>query len=154
VHPEILERQRLPGGRRGRAFWEERYDDINRFERHLARNGTRIVKLFLHISKAEQRRRFLERIDDPRKQWKFSMADVEERRFWPAYQAAFQEMLNRTSTPWAPWWVIPADHKWIARALVSAILTHEIARLGVHRPRITAAQARVLARARRRLMAE
>jgi PPK2 family polyphosphate:nucleotide phosphotransferase len=154
VHPEILERQKLPDGKRGQPFWDKRYDDINRFERHLARNGTLLVKILLHVSKGEQKRRFLERLEDPKKHWKFSAADLHERAFWSSYQDAFEEMLNRTSTKWAPWMVIPADHKWIARALVSTILTHRIKSLGVRRPTVSPEQKRQLARARRRLLAE
>lgn len=154
VHPEILVRQKLPDGKRGEKFWQKRYDDINRFERHLTRNGTLLVKILLNVSKAEQKRRFLERLEDPKKHWKFSAADLQERAFWPDYQAAFEEMVNQTSTRWAPWWIIPADHKWMARALVSAILTHEIKGLGVKRPTITPEQRRGLARARRQLLAE
>ncbi len=152
VHPEILAAQRLPAGATGRALWEERYDDINGFERHLARNGTVIVKFFLNISKAEQKRRLLERIDDRDKHWKFSAADLEERRYWNAYMAAYEDMLSETSTPWAPWYVIPADHKYVARALVAAILSGTIGALGLRYPKVTKADERELAAARRRLL--
>jgi PPK2 family polyphosphate:nucleotide phosphotransferase len=115
VHPENLTRQRLPKGARGREVWERRYRDINEWERHLVDNGFKVVKLFLNLSREEQRVRFLRRIDLPDHNWKFSAADAHERSYWNAYQKAFSEMLSATSTSWAPWYVIPADHKWFAR---------------------------------------
>lgn len=151
VHPEILEQQKLPGGGRDDKFWKARFDDINRFERHLDRNGTIVLKFFLHLSKDEQRRRFRERLERPDKHWKFSFADLAERAHWPAYHKAFAEMLTHTSTDWAPWWVIPADHKWVTRALVAAVTTNAIQRLGLEAPRVTAEQKRLLARASRQL---
>jgi PPK2 family polyphosphate:nucleotide phosphotransferase len=153
VHPELLDAQKLPAGKRGPRFWDERFDDINRFERHLTRNGTLVVKFFLHMSKGEQRRRFLARLSDPAKQWKFSAADVDEREHWDAYQDAFEEMLRHTSTRWAPWWVIPADHKWITRALVAGILTRTIRGLGLKMPRALPEREVQLETARRRLAA-
>ena len=153
VHPELVERQRLPPGPRGNRFWRERYEDINHFERHLTRNGTLILKFFLNLSKKEQRRRFLERLDNPDKQWKFSMDDLGERARWNDYQEAFEDTIAHTSTEWAPWWVIPADNKWVSRALVSAILTDAIKRLGLKRPQISDEQKAVLAKARRQLLA-
>ena len=154
VHPEILQRQRLPPGKRSQRFWEERYDDINRFERHLARNGTLVLKFFLNVSKKEQRKRFLERLDKPEKNWKFSGADLEERRFWDDYQRAFEDTLSHTSTKAAPWWVIPADNKWIARGMVSAILVEQIKSLGLKRPQVAENQEAMLAKARQQLLAE
>ena len=154
VHPEILEREKLPPGKRGKKFWNDRYDDINRFERHLARNGTLIVKLFLHLSKKEQRKRFLARLDTPEKQWKFSMADLQERAFWKEYQEAFEDTISHTSTRWAPWWIVPADNKWVARAVVSAILGHAIRGLGLGEPKLSAEQKAVIAKARRQLEEE
>jgi PPK2 family polyphosphate:nucleotide phosphotransferase len=151
VHPEILDRQKLPDGSRGRRFWESRYDDINAFERHLVRNGTVVLKFFLHLSKAEQKRRFLARLEDPAKHWKFSDADIDEREHWDAYQDAFEDTLRRTSTKWAPWWVIPADHKWVARTLVSAIMTRAIQDLGLKMPTVSRERERELAQAQRRL---
>jgi PPK2 family polyphosphate:nucleotide phosphotransferase len=153
VHPEILARQKLPNGSRDRRFWKQRYDDINEFERHLVRNGTIVLKFFLHISKDEQRRRFLSRLTDPAKHWKVSTADLDEREHWDAYQEAFEEAFRRTSTTWAPWWVIPADHKWVARALVAAIVTRAIQNLKLKMPTVTAERRRELAAARRRLSA-
>ncbi len=154
VHPEILARQKLPPGKRDARFWAERYRDINEFERHLVGNGTRIVKIFLHLSKAEQKQRFLERLDDPEKHWKFSMGDLHERKFWAAYQRAFADLLTHTSTAHAPWWVVPSDNKWVSRALVSEILTHEIERLGLQHPVASPALRRELAAARKALLAE
>ena len=151
VHPEILTHQRLPPGERGVKFWNARFDDINRFERHLARNGTLILKFFLHLSKKEQKKRFMARLDEEEKHWKFSFADLKEREFWDDYQSAFADMLRNTSTRWAPWWVIPADHKFITRALVAGIATASIKQLGLKRPSVTAEQRRLLARARRQL---
>src|SRR4249919_2359000 len=121
VHPEVLARQQLPRSPK-RDLWKRRYREINDWERYLTENGIRVVKLFLNLSKEEQRTRFLRRIDLPDHNWKFSAADVRERQHWDAYQTAFSEMLSHTSTEWAPWHVIPADHKWFARIAVSSIL--------------------------------
>jgi PPK2 family polyphosphate:nucleotide phosphotransferase len=154
VHPAILESQKLPPGKRGKAFWETRYDDINAFERHLARNGTLILKFFLNVSKAEQKRRFLDRLEDPEKHWKFSAADLAERGYWDDYMAAFEDMLNATTTEWAPWHVVPADHKFVTRALVSAIVTGAIRGLGLEYPRVTPEQEAQLREAREKLLAE
>jgi PPK2 family polyphosphate:nucleotide phosphotransferase len=137
VHPEILERQRLPAGKRGKDFWEERYEDINAFERHLVRNGTVILKFFLNVSKKEQKQRFLARLENEEKNWKFSAADVEERGFWDDYQEAFEDMLRRTSTKWAPWYAIPADFKWGARALVSEIIASAVLDLDLEIPKLS-----------------
>jgi PPK2 family polyphosphate:nucleotide phosphotransferase len=137
VHPEILKRQKLPDSDPSDKLWERRYDDINRFERHLTRNGTLVLKFFLHVGKGEQKRRFLDRLNDPEKHWKFSEADVAERGFWSDYQAAFEDMVNSTSTKWAPWYVIPSNHKHIQRALVAEILTKSIEGLGLKPPEVT-----------------
>jgi PPK2 family polyphosphate:nucleotide phosphotransferase len=151
VHPEILDKQKLPDGKRGRRFWEDRFDDINRFERHLVRNGTVVVKIFLNLSKKEQKKRFAERLEDPDKHWKFSYGDLKERERWDDYQAAFTDMLQQTSTRWAPWWIIPADHKWVTRALVGAIVTESIDDMGLKKPAVSAEQRRLIVRARREL---
>ena len=151
VHPEILEQQKLPRGPRGDRFWAQRYDDINAFERHLTRNGTVVLKFFLNLSKGEQRRRFLSRLDDPAKHWKFSDADVAEREHWNTYQRMFEEAFRNTSTKWAPWWIIPADNKWVARTLVAAVVTRAIQDLKLRMPVIDAQRRRELAAARRRL---
>jgi PPK2 family polyphosphate:nucleotide phosphotransferase len=123
IHPEVLAHERLPEELVTRDIWRERYEDINAFERYLSRNGVVVRKFFLHVSREEQRHRFLDRLDEPEKNWKFSLTDVRERRHWDAYMAAYQEMIQRTSAPYAPWYVVPADHKWFSRlVVVSAIL--------------------------------
>jgi PPK2 family polyphosphate:nucleotide phosphotransferase len=154
VHPEWLEGQKLPPATRGPAVWEERYEDINAFERHLDRNGTKIVKLFLHVSKEEQRKRFLARLDTPGKEWKFNAADVAERALWDEYTAAFESALTATSTPWAPWYVIPADHKWLTQALVARILVDTIQALELRWPEVGEAEHGANVNARRRLETE
>lgn len=154
VHPELLETQHLPDGKRGKSFWEDRYDDINAFERHLVRNGTVIVKFFLNVSKKEQKRRFLERLDDPRKHWKFSPSDIAERAFWDDYQQAYEDALSATSTDWAPWYVIPADHKWVTRAVVAEILTSTIRDLDPKYPKLSEDQHTALSAAKAKLEAE
>ena len=154
VHPEVLAAQRVPTGRAGAGFWQDRFDDINRFERHLARNGTVVLKFFLHVSKSEQRRRLLARIDDPKKRWKFSPEDLREREFWPAYRTAYEKMIAATSTSWAPWYVIPADHKHVCRAVVAELLVGRVGELGLKYPVLPKAQRAALASARQRLLAE
>jgi polyphosphate kinase 2 (PPK2 family) len=135
VHPQLLTNEHLPRRTKPRAdLWQERYEDINAFERHLDRNGTKIVKFYLHVSREEQRRRFLERLDDPTKQWKFSAADLAERAHFDAYQRAYEEALTATSTGWAPWYVIPADHKYAMRALVGGIVVDAIEQLDLRLP--------------------
>lgn len=152
VHPELLERQKLPPGPRGGQFWRARYEDINNFERHLTGNGTLILKFFLNISREEQKKRFLARLTEPEKHWKFEAADLEERKFWPDYMRAFEGALRATSTPWAPWYVIPADHKWAARAAVSAIIGHAIESMGLKAPTVSSARSKELQAARARLL--
>jgi PPK2 family polyphosphate:nucleotide phosphotransferase len=154
VHPEWLDKQRLPGTDRGLDFWAERHEDINAFEHHLARNGTTIVKFFLYVSKAEQKRRFLARLDQPHKEWKFNAADVTERGRWDDYMAAYDDALTATSTHWAPWYVIPADHKWLTQALVAAILVDTINGLDLRWPEVSAEEHEANVAARRVLEAE
>jgi PPK2 family polyphosphate:nucleotide phosphotransferase len=154
VHPELLDHQKLPPGKRGKSFWKARYEDINAFEQHLARNGTVIIKFFLNVSKAEQKGRFLERLKNPEKHWKFSPSDIEERAYWEDYQEAYEDALEATSTDWAPWYVIPADHKWVTRAVVADIVTSTIRALDLRHPEITAAQKSALAEAQSRLESE
>jgi PPK2 family polyphosphate:nucleotide phosphotransferase len=154
VHPELLAAQRLPGARNGKKLWRRRYQDINAFERHLVRNGTVILKFFLNLSKEEQRRRFLERLSRPEKHWKFSAADLAERAHWGRYMRAYSDCLSATSTEWAPWYIVPADHKWATRAIVADIITTEIRSLDLKYPEVTDAQRELLAEARRRLSAE
>ena len=136
VHPELLDRQKLPKSLNGKDLWQQRFDDICAFERHLTRNGTRILKFFLHVSKEEQRKRFLDRIDEPAKRWKFSMADVAERKFWDKYQEAYEDMIRHTSHAEAPWFVVPADHKWFTRMVVAGALVQELQALGVDFPKV------------------
>lgn len=154
VHPELLEQQRLPDAKPTKKFWKGRYKDIRKFEEHLDRNGTRIIKFFLNVSKDEQKRRFLERINDPKKHWKFSAGDVHERAHWDEYQQAYESMLVETSTAEAPWYVIPADQKWLCRALVSRILVTTIDDLGVKYPRVSPEQLAELEQCRKQLEAE
>jgi PPK2 family polyphosphate:nucleotide phosphotransferase len=154
VHPEWLARQNLPVGDRGAEFWDNRYDDINAFERHLDRSGTKIVKFFLHVSRDEQKRRFLARLDEPGKQWKFSAADVRERAHWYDYMEAYDASLTATSTPWAPWYVIPADRKHVMQAMVAAILVETISSLRLAWPSVSENERRDNAEARRSLESE
>jgi PPK2 family polyphosphate:nucleotide phosphotransferase len=154
VHPELLEQQKLPAGKRDKGFWKARYDDINAFERHLARNGTVILKFFLHVSKDEQKQRFLERLEDPEKHWKFSAADLAERAHWDAYMEAYEDALGATSTEWAPWYVVPADNKWATRAVVADILTTTLRSLDLRFPEVTQQQRQTLEEAKRQLEAE
>jgi PPK2 family polyphosphate:nucleotide phosphotransferase len=154
VHPELLIAQKLPPVEHQKSFWQNRFNDINAFERHLVSNGIIVLKFFLHVSKKEQRKRFLERLDDPEKNWKFSAADVAERGLWNKYMSAYEEMLNETSTSWAPWYVIPADHKWITRALVADILVSAITALKLRYPQLSKKQKQDLVQARESLLKE
>ncbi|MCZ7536274.1 MAG: polyphosphate kinase 2 family protein [Acidimicrobiia bacterium] len=154
VHPGWLDRQRIPGVKPGRALWRERYEDINAFERHLDRNGTKLVKFFLHVSKEEQRRRFLARLNRPNKEWKFSAGDVAERRRWDEHMDAFEEAITATSTKWAPWFVIPADNRHVMQAMVAVILAETIESLDLAWPSVSDEDRRAHAEARRELEAE
>jgi PPK2 family polyphosphate:nucleotide phosphotransferase len=154
VHPEILERQRLPKAALKKGIWDQRYRQINDWEHYLHENGFRVVKLFLNLSKKEQRVRFMDRLDRPEKQWKFSVADAKERQRWDDYQAAFSEMLSNTSTAWAPWYVIPADHKWFARIAAAAVIVNTLIEIDPHFPIISAEAERQLIDARKLLESE
>ncbi|MEA2617163.1 MAG: hypothetical protein QOE72_2946 [Chloroflexota bacterium] len=154
VHPELLQRQRLPVDLMGPDIWERRFREINDWERHLTDNGIRLVKVFLNISREEQRRRFLERIDDPRKNWKFSAADVRERRWWDDYMRAYSDALSHTSTRWAPWHVVPADHKWFTRLCVAALMVDTLVDIDPQYPQPSEEERRALAEARAELEAE
>ena len=154
VHPEWLERQQLPPGDRGPGFWQDRYDDINAWERHLARNGTKIVKFFLHVSKAEQKRRFLARLDNPDKLWKFNAGDVAVRAHWHEYMTAYEDAISATSTEWAPWCVIPADDKHVMQGLVAAVVVDAIGSLDLRWPTVTDADRVANEEARRQLEAD
>ncbi|MGO9559012.1 MAG: polyphosphate kinase 2 family protein [Acidimicrobiales bacterium] len=155
VHPEILSNQRLPPeAEHTKDLWNQRYEDINAFERHLHRSGTHIVKFFLHVSKGEQKNRLLARLDDPAKNWKFSVGDLAERARFAEYQHAYEATITATSTPWAPWYVVPADRKYLTRALVGGILAHAIDELGLRPPEVRPDQLAALDQARQSLLAE
>jgi PPK2 family polyphosphate:nucleotide phosphotransferase len=154
VHPEYLKGQSLPAEVIKDGIWEKRYDDINNIEKYLVRNGTVVLKFFLHVSKKAQKERFLERIETPEKNWKFSLADVRERGHWDEYQNAYEEMLEHTGTAWAPWYVIPADRKWFTRALVARIIIETLEGLDLHYPVISEKQKAELASARDVLLHE
>jgi PPK2 family polyphosphate:nucleotide phosphotransferase len=154
VHAGVLEREKLPPEFAGDDLWKRRYRQINDWERYLTENGIRVVKLFLNLSKEEQRVRFLRRIDLPDHNWKFSSADIAERAFWDDYQHAFSEMLSHTSTEWAPWYVIPADHKWFARIAVSAVIANELIELDPRFPQVDDEQLAQLEEIRAELEAE
>jgi PPK2 family polyphosphate:nucleotide phosphotransferase len=154
VHSELLDRQKLPKAARKGALWKRRYREINDWERYLTDNGFRIVKLFLNLSKEEQRRRFLRRIDLPDHNWKFSQSDVAERARWSAYQRAFSEMLSHTSTEWAPWYVIPADRKWFLRLGAGAVLLHTLMEIDPRFPRVSKQQREALVAVKQALEAQ
>ena len=154
VHPELLTAQHLSSKKFGPKFWSRRYKDINAFERHLVRNGTVVLKFFLNVSKEVQKQRFLERLDRPDKHWKFSASDLAERARWGRYQRAYSDCLSATSTDWAPWYVVPADHKWITRAIVADVVTTTIRSLDLKYPEVTEEKQEQLAEARRQLTGE
>ena len=144
VHPELLQRQRLPTELVTRKIWKERFEDIVAFERHMVRSGTVLLKFFLHVSRKEQRRRFLERLETPTKFWKFSAADLAERDHWDEYMAAYEDMNRRTATPGAPWYVVPADHKWFTRLVVVEALTTALGKLDLSYPMVPPNERRAL----------
>jgi len=150
----FLELGKLPPGKRGKSFWQDRYDDINAFEQHLIRNGTIILKFFLNVSRKEQKRRLLERLENPAKNWKFSAADLAERAYWDQYMEAYEDAINATSTEWAPWHIIPADYKWGTRTLVAGILAHAIRRLDLKFPEVSDEQKQALHKAKKELEQE
>lgn len=154
VHPELLLSQRIPDLKLGKKLWEERYDDINNFERHLARNGTLILKFFLNVSMEEQKQRFLDRIDDETKQWKYSTADMNERKYWDDYTQAYEQAIEATSTKWAPWHIVPADHKWVTRAVVAATISSSIKQLKLKYPRLDKEAQQNLAQQKKQLLKE
>ncbi|RTL77759.1 MAG: polyphosphate kinase 2 family protein [Bradyrhizobiaceae bacterium] len=134
VHPEILAQEKIPQRLVTKNVWQERFEDVSNIERYLTRNGTVVLKFFLHVSKEEQRKRFLERLDEPSKNWKFSLADVKERALWDRYYAAYQEVLRHTSSSYAPWYVVPADHKWFSRLVISSTIVSTLEKLGLSYP--------------------
>jgi len=151
VRPEVLETQKLPLGPRDESFWKQRYEDINLFERHLVRNGTIVLKFFLNVSKERQRQRLLKRLEEPNKYWKFSFSDLSERGKWNDYMKTYQEVLDETSTEWAPWYVIPADKKWVTRASVSEILASQIEALNLKYPVLNEEQTSAFKKAKAKL---
>jgi len=154
VHPEFLARQNLPPWAGGKDLWATRYEQINCFEKYLVENGIIVLKFFLNVSKEEQRKSFLSRIEEPEKNWKFSEADSRERAHWSEYQAAYREMIERTSTPGAPWFVIPADHKWFTRLAVSEVIIESLRSLDLRYPKIGKPQREALGKIREQLEAE
>jgi PPK2 family polyphosphate:nucleotide phosphotransferase len=152
VHPAVLRAQKLPEKLVNKHIWDERYEDINAAERYLTRNGIVIRKFFLNISKEEQKKRFLARLGDSKKYWKFSVADINERGYWKDYQAAYEEMIQRTATKHAPWFVIPADNKWFTRLAVASAIIDTLDRLDLAFPEVTGAEKKELAAARKRLL--
>lgn len=135
VHPEILANEKLPPKLVTRNIWKERFEDISAFERYLCRNGTLVLKFFLNVSRDEQRERFLDRLEEPAKQWKFSMDDIKERALWPRYQAVYQDIVRHTATAHAPWYVVPADHKWFARVVIGSVINAALEKLDLRFPR-------------------
>jgi PPK2 family polyphosphate:nucleotide phosphotransferase len=154
VHPDILAKEKIPPKLITRNIWRERFEDISAFERYLAHNGTVILKFFLNISKEEQRGRFLDRLDEPSKNWKFSMGDISERALWGRYQAAYQDMVGHTSTEVAPWYVVPADHKWFARLVIGSTIVSALDRLDLHFPKVDKAERSEFKQVRQALLEE
>ncbi len=154
VHPELLGRQKLPPELVTKGIWKERLDDIAAFERYVVRQGTTVLKFFLHVSRKEQKRRFLERLEQPEKNWKFSPADIGERRYWDDYMAAYEDAIRHTASREAPWYVIPADNKWFTRIVVAAAIVEAFWKLGPAYPQVDDAKKKELAAARRSLMLE
>jgi PPK2 family polyphosphate:nucleotide phosphotransferase len=151
LHPQMLESQKLPKPLVTKHIWQERFEDINNFERYLTRNGIAVVKFFLHLSKKEQKRRFMERLDTPDKNWKFSSADVKEREFWDAYQEAYEDMIRHTASKHAPWYVVPADNKWFTRLVVSQAVVDALKGMNLKYPKVSGAERAALAQARKQL---
>jgi PPK2 family polyphosphate:nucleotide phosphotransferase len=154
VHPELLNQERIPKTLVTENLWDNRFHDIRSFERYLSRNGTVIRKFFLNVSADEQKRRFLERLDNPVKNWKFSESDIRERAFWKKYRRAYQEMIKNTASPYAPWYVVPADNKWFTRLIVAGVIVETLASLHLKYPEVTAEQHKALLAAKKTLLAE
>ncbi len=154
VHPELLDLQQLPSGAKGKGIWKYRFDEINNFEKYLVRNGIVVLKFFLNLSKEEQKRRFLSRIDTPEKNWKFSFSDVKERAFWDDYMSAFEDAFNHTSTEHAPWYIIPADNKWFSRTVVADVIVEKFKSLKLSYPGVSEAHKQHLIEAKKLLESE
>jgi PPK2 family polyphosphate:nucleotide phosphotransferase len=148
VHPELLSRQQLPAGSRDQQIWHRRFEQINAFEKYLVENGIVILKFFLNVSKAEQRKRFLDRIGQPEKHWKFALADVMERQYWDQYMFTYEQVFSHTSTPWAPWHVIPADHKWFTRLSVAEMICDRLRQLDLRYPTVSEERQQLLLQAK------
>ena len=154
IHPQVLANEKLPESLITKHIWQERFEDINNFERYLTRNGIAVVKFFLHLSKKEQKRRFLERLDTPDKNWKFSSADVKERQFWDAYQDAFEDMIRHTASERSPWYVVPADNKWFSRLVVSHAVVDALKGMNLKYPKMSGAERAALVASRKQLESE
>jgi PPK2 family polyphosphate:nucleotide phosphotransferase len=154
VHADILKGQKVPPSLVGKNIWDERFEDIRSFERHMARSGTVIRKFFLHVSKKEQKKRFLERLEEPEKNWKFSAADIHERKYWDDYQKAYEDMIRNTATEQAPWYVVPADNKWFTRLVVSTVLVDTLESLGLAYPKVEDAKRKELDAAKKVLLSK
>ncbi|QQO20190.1 polyphosphate kinase 2 family protein [Bradyrhizobium diazoefficiens] len=154
VHPEILAKEKLPRKLLTKNIWRERFEDISAFERYLCRNGTVVLKFFLNVSRDEQRERFLDRLEQPAKQWKFSMGDIKERALWPRYQAVYQDIVRHTATSHAPWYVVPADHKWFARVVIGSVINAALEKLDLRFPRADKASLAEFAQVRKALEKE
>lgn len=154
VHQEILDKQKIPPKLLTKNIWDDRFEDIRNFEKYLTRNGVIIRKFFLNVSKEEQKKRFMERLDHPEKNWKFSAADVKERGYWDQYMEAYQDMIRHTSTPECPWYVVPADNKWYTRIVIAAAIIEALGSLKLHYPKVNAAMKEELRLAREQLLAE
>ena len=154
IHPEFLAKQKMPPKLVGKKIWEERFEDIRNFEQYLARNGVVVRKFFLHVSKKEQKRRFLERIDDPLKNWKFSSNDANERDFWDDYMEAYEQMIQETATKEAPWYVVPADNKWFTRVVVASAVIETLASLDLAYPKVGEGKLKELAAAKKKLLSK
>jgi len=152
VHPEFLAKQKIPPSLVTKHIWEERFQDIRAFERYLHRNGIVVVKIFLHVSKGEQKRRFLERAETSEKNWKFSSSDMAERKFWNEYQDAYEDMIRNTATKDSPWYVVPADNKWFTRVIVGAAIIDTLASLDLHYPKVDKAKLDEIAEAKKVLL--
>jgi PPK2 family polyphosphate:nucleotide phosphotransferase len=154
VHPEFLDRERIPTQLKSDRIWQERFEEINAFERYLVRNGIVPVKFFLHLSKKEQRKRFLERLDDREKEWKFSVSDAKERQYWDRYMQAYEDMIQNTSSKHAPWHVVPADHKWFTRLVVAEAIIDVLEGLDLAFPKLDSGEQKELKKARKALLSE
>ena len=154
VHPTLLRAERLPDELITKHIWDQRYEDINAYEEYLTRNGVMILKFFLHVSKEEQKKRFLERLEDPKKNWKFAMADVSERGFWKDYQEAYEEMIQNTAAKHAPWFVVPADNKWFTRLIVASAIIQTLDELHLSFPEVAKARKKELEAVRASLLAQ